>query len=150
MTRVIGPPLTDVERAQFIAAAWALLGVRFRHMGRSARGVDCAGTVLVALLAVGRPFNDNNGEAYGREPHNQTLRKMLVENLGQPIGEVCYMRAGDVPLMAFEGEPSHVAILGDYLYGGLSVIHAYAQIKRVVEHRLDETWLARITEVWRP
>lgn len=145
MTRAIGPPLTPQESAGFVLGARAQLGVRFRHMGRSSRGVDCAGMVLGALGALGRPFVDV--PAYGREPHNQTLRRMLVENLGEPVTD---MRAGDVPLMAFEGEPSHVGVLADYPYGGLSVIHGYARVRKVVEHRLDETWRARIVEVFRP
>lgn len=148
MTRAIGPLLTPQERAQFIAQARKLLGVRFRHMGRSARGVDCAGMLLVAMLAAGRPIADS--AAYGREPHDQILRGMLVENLGEPIADKRDLRVGDVPLMVFDGEPSHCALIGDYLYGGLSVIHAYATVRKVVEHRLDDTWRDRIVEVWRP
>jgi cell wall-associated NlpC family hydrolase len=149
MMRAIGPPLTPQESARLVAEARALLDVRFRHMGRSRRGVDCAGTVLMALLAIGRPFNDNNGEAYGREPFNGTLRKMLIENLGAPIPRE-EMRVGDVPLMEFENEPHHVGLLGDYQYGGLSLIHGYARVRKVVEHRLDKTWRNRIVEVYRP
>jgi cell wall-associated NlpC family hydrolase len=149
MTRVLGEPLTPQERARLVAAARAQVGVRFRHMGRSGRGVDCAGTIKVALLALGRGINDNNGESYGRVPHNDTLRKMLVLNLGEPLPPEA-MQIGDVPLMVFENEPHHVGLLGDYPYGGLSLIHAYQPWRRVVEHRLDEVWRKRIIEVYRP
>ena len=145
--RAIGPPLSDAERLALIAAARGYLGVRFRHQGRSRRGVDCAGLVAVCLLAIGRAPADV--EAYGREPLNQGLRAMLVENFGEPIPKD-EMRHGDIALMRFRGEPSHVGILGDYLYGGLSLIHAFAQVKKVSEHRIDDEWLANIVEVFRP
>lgn len=145
--RAIGPPLSDTERLALIAAARGYLGVRFRHQGRSERGIDCAGLVVVSLQAGGREPNDV--EAYGREPLNQGLRGMLVENFGEPVPKD-EMRSGDVVLMRFRGEPSHVGIVGDYPYGGVSLIHAFAQVKKVVEHRIDDEWLGNIVEVFRP
>jgi uncharacterized protein YijF (DUF1287 family) len=58
---------------------------------------------------------------------------------------------GDVVWMRFEKEPQHLGIVGDYVHGGLSLIHAYngAGVNRVVEHRLDDTWRARIVAAWR-
>ena len=145
--RAIGPPLSDAERLALIAAARGYLGVRFRHQGRSERGVDCAGMVVVSLWAVGRGLAD--AEAYGREPLNQGLREMLVENFGEPVPKD-EMRPGDVALMRFRGEPSHVGIVTEYPHGGLALIHAFAQVKKVVEHRLDTEWLDNIVEVFRP
>ena len=145
--RAIGPPLSDAERLAFIAAARGYLGVRFRHQGRSGQGVDCAGLVAVCLRAIGREPADV--EAYGREPLNQGLREMCVANFGEPIPKD-EMRPGDVALMRFRGEPSHVGIVTDYTYGGLALVHAFAQVKKVVEHRIDDEWLASIVEVFRP
>jgi cell wall-associated NlpC family hydrolase len=145
--RAIGPSLNDAERLALIAAARSYLGVRFRHQGRSERGVDCAGLIVVCLLATGRVPADV--EAYGREPLNQGLRGMCVENFGEPIPKGG-MQPGDVALMRFRGEPSHVGLVTDYPYDGLALIHAFAQVKKVVEHRLDSEWLGNIVEVFRP
>ena len=147
--RAIGPPLTPAETAEFIAEARTYLDppVRFRHQGRSRRGVDCAGLLLVSMAAIGRPIVDL--EAYGREPLGDGLREMLIANLGESVPKDG-MRPGDVVLMRFRGEPTHVALLGDYLYGGCSLIHAYAAVKKVVEHRIDAEWLDNIVEVFRP
>lgn len=147
--RAIGPPLSAAETAAFIAEARTYLDppVRFRHQGRSHRGVDCAGLLLASMAAIGRPIADLS--AYGREPLGDGLRGMLVANLGESVPKA-EMRPGDVVLMRFRGEPSHVALLGDYPYGGCSLIHAYAMAKKVVEHRLDDEWAGYIVEVWRP
>lgn len=139
--------LSDAERLALIAEARSYLGVRFRHQGRSRQGVDCAGLIAVCLIALGREPTDV--EAYGREPLNQGLRAMLVENFGEPIAKAD-MQPGDVALMRFRGEPSHVGLVTDYPYGGLALIHAFAQVKKVVEHRIDSEWLGNIVEVFRP
>jgi hypothetical protein len=41
-------------------------------------------------------------------------------------------------------------VVGDYVHGGLSLIHAYngAGVNKVVEHRLDESWRRRIVAAW--
>lgn len=147
--RAIGPPLTDAERLAFIAEArtYVAEGVRFRHQGRSRRGVDCAGLLLASMAAIGRPIADL--EAYGREPLGGGLRAMMVANLGEPIPKD-EMRPGDMVLMRFRGEPSHVGLIGDYFYGGLSLIHTFAQVRKVVEHRIDSEWNDYILEVFRP
>ena len=80
--RAIGPPLNAQELAAFIAEARSYLAppVRFRHQGRSHRGVDCAGLLLASMKAIGRPVQDL--PAYGREPLGDGLRGMMVANLG--------------------------------------------------------------------
>lgn len=144
--RDIGSPLTDAERQAFIAAARGYLGVRFRHQGRSMRGVDCVGLCIVAMSAIGRPCFD--AKAYSREPLTQGLRAALVRNLGDPVPHES-MREGDVVLMAFVGEPSHTGIVTNYPDGGFAILHTFAQIRKVVEHRMDATWLGYITDVFR-
>ena len=145
--RAIGPPLTDEERAAFIAAARSFLHVPFRHQGRSARGLDCGGLVVVSLVAIGRTPADV--AAYGREPQGQGLHAACVANFGEPVFGP-QMRAGDVLLMRFRGEPSHVGIVSDYPLGGFALIHSYAQVRKVTEHRMDAEWLGYVTEVFRP
>lgn len=147
MSRALGKQLTVKEREAFIAAARGYLGTRFRHQGRSKRGVDCAGLIVVSLEAIGRQYSDV--PAYSREPRKQGLRAALVANLGQPV-DIAKMRSGDVALMAFRGEPSHVGIVTDYPAGGFALLHTFAQMRKVVEHRMDGQWLGYITEVWRP
>jgi cell wall-associated NlpC family hydrolase len=145
--REIGPLLTDSERALFVATARGYLRTPFKHQGRSARGLDCVGLCLVSLDALGRPYFD--AKAYSKYPRRQGLREALVRNLGDPV-PLQSMREGDVALMRFKGEPSHVGIVTHYPHGGFALIHSFAQMKEVVEHRMDEEWLRYIIEVFRP
>lgn len=128
-----------------VAAARRYLGVPFRHRGRTARGLDCAGLVLRAYADLGVVMPDVRH--YGREPHKDGLRAAVVRALGQPVEDA--PQVGDVLLMAFDRDPHHVGIVGDYLHGGLSLIHSYGDVGRVVEHRLDDGWRAKILEVYR-
>ncbi|WP_426269137.1 NlpC/P60 family protein [Dyella kyungheensis] len=136
----------QIETMLAEARSYVAAKVRFRHQGRSRNGVDCAGLVFVSLSAAGRPPIDM--QSYGREPLGGRLRAHLALNF-EPVAKE-FMAPGDVVLMRFRGEPCHVAIVGDYTYGGLSLIHSYAQVKKCVEHRIDDEWNSYIVEVFRP
>lgn len=130
---------------ELVQAARGFLRVPFKHRGRSRRGMDCAGLVVCSFLSLGRPVVDKR--VYGREPHKDGLREVVRSNqLDLVSGE---WLPGDVALMRFVQEPHHLGVFGDYLHGGLSLIHSYAEVGRVVEHRLDEVWAGRVLEVYR-
>lgn len=156
MNRLV-PPLTAVERVEFIAEARTYLRVPFRHTGRTRRGVDCVGLVAVALAAVGREVADRRD--YGRDPVRDGLREVVRAHFGDPVWQkgdpLDVLQPGDVPLMRWH-EPNgvqlccHVGILTPYPLGGLAMIHALSQNRQVVEHRLADPWPRRIVEVYRP
>ncbi len=138
--RVIGPPLSDSERLALIAFARSQIGVRFKHLGRvPGKRLDCLGKIVCGLQSIGRPVKDK--AAYGREPHKDGLHEGLIENLGLPVADY---RPGDVLEMRFQGDPCHVGLVGDYLYGGLSLIHTSSEFGEVIEHVLDDLWRSRI------
>ena len=78
---------------------------------------------------------------YGRLPDSARLRSELVRQLVRQDG--CSQQPGDVLWMRFDRNPIHVGIANDK--GG--IIHAYAGQRRVVEHRLDAEWMARVNMV---
>lgn len=131
--------------SKLVSAARAYLGVPFRHRGRTSAGLDCAGLVWRAYADLGLVLPDVR--IYGREPHRNGLQEAMVRALGEPVAR--HPQAGDVLLMRFNKEPHHLGIVGDYVHGGLSLIHAYGTAGRVVEHRLDDTWRSRIAAVYR-
>lgn len=148
MTRAIGPPLTPQERLAFQEAARGWVGVRWRHQGRSRDGVDCGGLVAMALTDIGRVPSDMR--AYGRVPKDGWLERVLETNFG-PQDAQKKLEVGRIALFHFgKSEPDHVGILACHPQGGLSVIHAYAPWRRVVEHRLDDGWRSRLTGVYVP
>lgn len=133
--------------AEIVAIAREILGVRYQHQGRGI-AVDCAGVPVHVGKRIGLPIEDVLAN-YGRLPQPNEMRAELDRHLVRVPSES--MQVGDVVWMRFQGEPQHLGILGDYPRGGFSLIHAYngAGLKRVVEHRLDDVWRARIVAVWR-
>lgn len=111
------------------------LGTRWVHQGRSRAGVDCVG--LVIRVAHARGLSTFDTADYSRQPDAVRMRALLAEHM-EPIA-IARAQIGDVLLMRFERDPQHVAIVTD-----IGIIHAYAQARRVVEHRLDSVWQGRV------
>jgi cell wall-associated NlpC family hydrolase len=128
-----------VTRQDIVAAARGYLGVRWHHQGRSKAGVDCLGLVVVVAHELGLSTADSTD--YGRLPDGMRLRNELARHLefvrgpGEP---------GDVLLFRFERRPMHVGIVSD-----IGLIHAFANLRKVVEHRLDDAWRARVVSAFR-
>lgn len=140
-----------------IAAARAYLGAPFKHRGRTARGIDCAGLVWCAYRDLGTIKPDL--QRYGREPFRDGLMRTLVEGFGQPVwqGERDQvvprglLKVGDVALIRFEVHPHHIVLIGEDKHHGLSFLHADGTlgVKRVVEHGLTDRHLRTICAVFR-
>jgi hypothetical protein len=133
---------------EIVAIARETLNSRYGHQGRvNGLALDCAGVPVHVARRLGMSFSDVTN--YGRLPVPAEMRKILDANLVRVAREA--MQVGDVVWIKFRDEPQHLAIVGDYRYGGFTLIHAYnsAGLSKVVEHRLDESWSARIVSVWR-
>jgi cell wall-associated NlpC family hydrolase len=139
-------PLNAAERAALVAHARSFVGVPFKHRGRSRDGIDCVGLVQACLQAVGRDTEDDLTYPRTPVPGLPALRDALIRHFGEPVKDLA---PGDVVAMRWTGDISHVAIVGDSRHG-LTVIHALALSKRVVETRLADPWPRRIAGIWRP
>lgn len=137
--------------SQLVAAARKYVGTRFRHRGRSPNALDCVGLGWRAFMDCGIELPDFR--LYGREPASDGLVKHMSTALGEPIltapVRAFSLRVGDIIVIRFSIEPHHVALVSDYPFGGLAVIHTDGHTGRVVEHRLPEDWVKRITHVYR-
>jgi cell wall-associated NlpC family hydrolase len=126
-----------------VDVARSLINVPWLHQGRDAKvGIDCVGLLVLAFEITG-PVPD-----YGRDPHDGLLERHLREQFGDP--HAADPRVGDVVAMAYSGAVRHVGIVGNYLYGGHSLIHTDSHLGRVTEHPLDGKWLRRVRGVYRP
>lgn len=140
-----------MTRAHIVACARSLLGTPFQHQGRAPGvGLDCAGLLVCIARELGLSDYDQSG--YGRQPANGLLEAALDASLTRrPLDA---MQPGMVALIRFHEEPQHVGVLADYVWGDLSLIHAYSAVRagrergRVTEHRLDAAWRARIVAVY--
>lgn len=136
---------------KLVESARKYLGVRFRHRGRNSRGLDCAGLVWVAYRDAGVILPDFR--LYGREPSSDGLVRHATEALGTPVATAPvspkFLKAGDVIVVRFVIEPHHLAIVGDYHLGGLKLIHACGHVGRVLECRLEDDYVKKVTHVFR-
>lgn len=115
-----------------ISEAREWIGTPFGHQGRiKGYKVDCIGLVY----GVARVLNLTDVElpAYAPEPFGDSLLNGLKEHLVMvPKSE--YTTA-DILLFKFAKLPQHVAI-----YTGDTLIHAYSNVGKCVEHQFDARW----------
>lgn len=125
---------------------------RFHHQGRvKGVGCDCIGLVLGVANELGlvsrksaTALTQFDRKDYSMLPDGKQLQAALAEHL-QLVDEA---KVGDVGLFYFDKNPQHVGIFGDYPDGGLSLIHCYRSVGKVVEHRFDEGWQKRLVAVY--
>lgn len=124
--------LTDYAEA---ARGW--IGTRWVHQGRTHAGVDCVGLVIVAARDLGIELPDIAG--YRRTPDPKKFVNFILEHSDpQPkpvVGSVGIFRDGN--------QPCHLAIFAEK-HGQLSMIHAYAPRKVVMEEPFTHTWPNRL------
>ncbi|MCI2243285.1 hypothetical protein L3067_01500 [Xanthomonas sp. PPL568] len=136
-----------------IAAARGLLKVPWLHQGRNPRvGIDCAGLLVLAYAL------DYDHTSYSTHPHRGLLEQQLERALGvthrleRPNVSAADLCLGDVLAMTSPGGRTarHVALVGDYVHGGPSIIHTDAALGRVVECALDSGTVSQIDKVYSP
>jgi cell wall-associated NlpC family hydrolase len=124
---------------EIAARACALVGVRFRPQGRSAReGLDCVGA---AALAAGIPAD--------RVPRDYALRGQSVGDIEHRLRDLgCRpaggrdLQPGDVLVCAAGPAQFHLVIVTPGAF-----VHADASLRRVVERPLPVPW--PIVGAWR-
>jgi cell wall-associated NlpC family hydrolase len=123
-----------VTRSQVVAAAKAWVGVRTVHGGRTRRGVDCLGLVLCVGWSLGIAWPDL--------PSEWNKAKLLSESvrLAGARKSPSDMMPGDLAILMTTPEDCHLAIVST-LAGEFSLIQSLGS---VVEHRIDDSWKARI------
>lgn len=134
-------------RGQVVAAARGWLGVPFAHQGRSRDGVDCAG--LAVRIAHELALSAFDATGYRRLPAGVGGEKIedICRREMRPV-DPGLLEPGDVALFLIGRRPRHLAVVGDYFAGGLSIIHAYEPAGRVVENRFDGLWKLQLFEAY--
>ena len=136
-----------------VAQARSWLGTPFHHQARLKQvGCDCLGLIVGVVDELelrdkdGIKLGSYDEVTYSKEPDGAYLTQKLLGLLDEvPIED---MRPGDLALFSVKENPQHLAILTDY-EGGVGMIHSFAPARRVVEHRLDDDWRARLVKVFR-
>lgn len=141
------------SRQAIVLAARKWLGVRWRHQGRSASGVDCAG--LIALVAKELCISNFDMTNYQRRTHGQLFVNIFRDQLVLRTANELF--PGNVALFTDPMYPCHCAIVS-HKYGEPHIIHAHAQKRCVVEEYVTQEWHDKLTHVfefpevepWRP
>ena len=125
--------------SDLIQTARSWLGVPYLHLGRSRRGVDCAGLVVMAFKELGIEIADR--AVYSRQP----FRNELENHTALSFRRVETGEPGDIFLMSFAGRPtSHVGI-----FTGRTIIHSYLTVGRVVENDFIDGRPAKLKKIYR-
>ncbi len=141
-----------MSRDVIVSTARGWIGTPFRHQGRMKRtstctgGVDCLGLVLGVFKEVGgvipAELRSEILQGYGHYPDPAYLQQQLKRFLS-PSDK---LMPGYITLIEVDGAARHLAIVSDG--GGLGLIHAYAPMRAVVEHRLSKEWHHRIQAIY--
>ena len=135
------PPVTG---AAVVRAARSFLGVKYRHQGRSREGVDCIGLPVCVRAELGLPPMDATG--YAKRTVDSEMLDFCRANM-VPVDRAS-LQPGDL-LVQMTGQLRHIAIVGDYPGGDLSIIHAHLPNKKVVECRLDDVFMKTVRGCFR-
>lgn len=127
-----------------VAAARSYLGVRWVHQGRSREGLDCVG--LPGVVARDHLKLTRLYESVPRDYRSISADEAMLEWGLKNLVRVkrSELRPGHIAL-TMHGSQRHVGIVGNYPDGKqLTLIHAYAIARQVVEARLDSNWRSLI------
>lgn len=131
-----------------VESARRMVGTPYHHQARlPGIGLDCVGLIIAVGRELGYLAPDYDITGYSRVPDGALLMKHLHDKLNRI--EEAFMQPGDVVCVAFDQYPQHVGFLGDYRYGGLSIIHAASKHHEVVETRLMFTPAMRFVSAFR-
>ena len=127
-----------ITSADIVAAARECLGARFMHMGRNpALGIDCAGLWIHVGRKVGIVDSSFDVPAYTMNPDGKSLIA-LCDRFMNRLPKGAPLSAGHGVCVAIDQDPQHLAIIANFVHGGLSIIHACNArgVHRVIETRL--------------
>lgn len=134
-----------------VSTARSWVGTPYRHQAMlKGVGVDCVGVIIgVGHEAVVLSISAEDWAPYANYSRNPNPRKMLeamnrflvpIEGPGAP-GSIAWLQWR-------EDLPMHLAIVGE-LEGRPTLIHAYGDVGRCVEHGFTPLWRSRVASWWR-
>jgi NlpC/P60 family putative phage cell wall peptidase len=125
-------------RDLIIAEARTWIGTPFHHQGRvKGAGVDCIGLAIGVGKELGLVPTEFNYDGYRRTPYGRTLVDVMRDS--GFVDEVYEPHHGDILVFRIDMDPQHVGFLSDCG----TMIHSYAQSRKVCEARYDSVWRSR-------
>jgi len=134
---------------KLIAEARSYLGIPWVHQGRTKKGVDCVGFILLSMWSLGIKTEEIKG--YSRQPDGVLLKHIMDNQPAmRPIGKDEKPEKGDIVLFRIRKHPQHVALLTDSNTAELGMIHSYnGGQKKVIEHDFADYWRKKAVQYYR-
>ncbi len=126
---------------KIIDAARGWLGTKWRHQGRSKIGIDCVGLVIKVAEELNYDVQMDRTDYIRRSTGIDFVnhfKKHLVEK------RIIEVEAGDILVFRETAFPYHSAIVGQNTFG-LTIIHAFAPRRKVVEEQYTDDWKRKVT-----
>src|SRR5262249_38970425 len=100
----------NCPRAVYVAECRKFLGVRWQHQGRSDRGVDCVGLLVVPALRLGLLKPEDDITNYDHAPHGDRLDVLLHQHCRR-LADVRDAREADILAVKYYDQPQHVMVV---------------------------------------
>ena len=132
-----------------VTAARAYIGTRWRDKGRSRRGLDCVGLLIVVGWETGLLSREYDVRDYPRRPVDSRLIRTLARWARRRPQDAAPMTGDLVAFVGSEGLGCHVGIVsrGASAAAVPGLVHASEELGRVAEHDLPR---GRVLGLYRP
>lgn len=117
-----------VTRKEFYEEARKWVGTPWKHQGRTVKGIDCGGLLILTAKGLGLPYEDTMD--YGREPTPNSLMSHLSKML--TLRRKKRIIPGTIGIFREGRYPCHISIFSEK-YNTLHVIHALVKRRGTVE-----------------
>lgn len=124
-------------RDDIVLTARSFIDTPFVDRGRlPGVALDCVGVPVCVCRELGLRPPDFDVAPYTNQPDGHTFLAECDRHMQRIERDT--LQPGDVIVFAVGSLPQHIGVVGDYLYGGHSIVHANARADppRVVETRL--------------
>lgn len=125
-----------VKRTQILNEARNYIGVRWKHQERGNGAIDCAGLVI----NVGKSLNFLSPDFEIKDYQRHSCGYDFLNHFRSHMREksVTDAEIGDVMLFKDDIYPCHSGIIGVDKRKNLTVIHACAKMKKVLEEKITD------------
>lgn len=135
--------MTEAQIQIMVTKARSLIGVPFFHAGRTERGLDCVGLIMLAAHAASIDV-PNPGE-YSQVVNGGYMQSRLMEFCDKVTDGNVHI--GDIALFMIGTSPQHIGLITSV--DPLAMVHSYQSAGKVVEHAFDAPWRRRLIGMYR-
>lgn len=137
-------------RARVLECARSWIGTPWAHQASvKGCGVDCAQLVAAVGKEAGLFPVDFKEQNYDRRPDGVSLLRLCRQHMDEV--SIDQIEIGNVGVFRISRHPQHLAFFGDYLHGGISIVHALENrggYGKVVETVYDISMKKRLIAVF--